>query len=101
MDPSKSDIKKIENLKYCDEKDQAKMILVYLGLKPSCEVYIYEKGVIVKLKQSLSDVGLYCIKSSFDKKPFEEWQKATSQKLILPVCLLYTSDAADDLTRVD
>lgn len=85
MEPAINEIKKIEKLRYCDEKDRAKMILVYLGLKPACEVYIYEKEAMARLKQSLLEVGLYCVKRSFDKKPFDEIQKAIPQKLVLPV----------------
>ncbi len=84
MDSVINNIQKIEKLKYCDEKDRAKMILVYLGLKPACEVYVYKKELIIKLKQALSEVGLHCIKLNFDKKPFDEIQKAIPQKLILP-----------------
>lgn len=85
MNQFTNEIRKLEKLKYCDEKDRAKMILVYLGLKPACEVYVYEKEVMVKLKQSLLEVGLHCVKLSFNKKPFDEWQKVILQRLILPV----------------
>lgn len=80
-----NNIQKIEKLEFCDEKDRAKMILVYLRLKPACEVYVYEKEAIIKLKQALLEVGLHCVKLNFDKKPFDEIQKAIPQKLILPV----------------
>ncbi len=85
MNPVISDVHKIEKLKYCDEKDRAKMILVYLGLKPACEVYVYEKETMAKLRKALLEEGLYCVKRSFDKKPFDELQKAIQQKLILPI----------------
>lgn len=85
MTPLINEIKILENLNYCDEKDRAKMILVYLGLKPACEVYIYEKEAMAELKKALLEVGLYCVKLKFDKKPFVEIQKAFLGELVLPI----------------
>lgn len=77
-------IQKIEQLKVCNENDLANIMLVYLGLKPACEGYYFEKDGLNILKKTLSIMGLYCTRKSFNKKFFADIQKTSRQKLYLP-----------------
>lgn len=84
-DSIKKDIGKIAKIRFCNEKDRAKLILVYLGLKPVCSVFIYEEEGHLKTKEILSEVGLYSKPGKFNKEWFDNFQEECEEKIILPI----------------
>ncbi len=87
MKTEKEQIKIIEDIELCDSHDKANLILVYLGLKPACEVKIYRPGDVLKLKKILGSIGLSCVKSKcFDKKAWNNIRKLLlPEKMLMPI----------------
>lgn len=79
-------IKIIEKIEFLDLYDRAKLVLVYLGLKPACEVSIYKSSEAQKLKNILKEVGLYCLKSKhFNKESYDEMKKVLPSTCVFPI----------------
>ena len=84
MDKSFNEIKRLANLKYCYEKDRAKLILVYLGLKPAFDATIYGKNATDKTIKILEGLGMYSVKMKLNKKFYLDAEKEVGYRLEIP-----------------